>query len=88
MTTSRNRISISLSDGEYEQILAVADVLGVKPTRVVHDCLSANLAGYLEAKRRIQQDINLAKMLKSQADWTDTKRKPLEKAKTRKKKSR
>lgn len=88
MISTRTRINLTLTDGEYSQITAVADILGIKPTRVVYDCLTSNLAGYLEEKQKLQKDIQFAKMFKTQTERIEEKGQESQKAKQKKKKSR
>lgn len=86
MADDRNRISVTLSDTEYAQVLGVAQILGMKPTSVVHDCLQFGLTGFLDHKRKqasiIQFAASLAEQEKEGAGSVQVKKKPVRKAKT------
>lgn len=43
MKNTRNRVSITLTDSEMEQVKALSKILGVKPTRVVYEALKEGM---------------------------------------------
>jgi hypothetical protein len=67
----RNRISVTLSDVEMAEIEQVAELLGVKPTRVVYDCVKSGLSGLLDKSQGLATKIRDAKRQKSQVDWAE-----------------
>lgn len=66
MADDRNRVSVTLSDTEYAQVLGVAQMLDMKPTRVVYECLQFGLTEFMNHKRKQQSAILLAGRLADQ----------------------
>lgn len=48
MSDDRNRINVTLSDNDLFEIKEVASFLGIKPTRVVYECLKVGLPTVLK----------------------------------------
>jgi len=86
MAGERNRISVTLNDTDYAQVLGVAQMLDMKPTRVVFECLQFGLPGYMEHKRKLSSAIRLQSVIAEQEKEADrsaqVKKKPVRKAKT------
>ncbi len=76
MADTRNRISITVTDTELAAIEEVGTILGLRPTRVVYECVKYGLDGILEHAQRMQQQILIARQTRSQVDWTETAPKP------------
>ena len=71
MTDLRNRISITLTDAEYAEVVAASEIMGIKPTRVVYECVKGGLSGVLNEDERRRDNAKRMQALKSQIDWTD-----------------
>lgn len=68
MADDRNRVSITLTHSERAEVEAVADVLGIKPTRVVYECVKAGMGIVLESGQKMQRQIDYAQHLKKQVN--------------------
>lgn len=76
MASDRNRISITLTDHERDEIDAVSGVLGIKATRVVYECVKFGLTAVLDAGLKKNQQIALAQHVSKQIDWTAEQLRP------------
>lgn len=71
MADDRNRVSVTLTDLEFQDLKGVAESLGLKPTRVVYDCIKMALPHVLQTGMEMRESIKLSQRLKAQVDWTN-----------------
>jgi hypothetical protein len=58
MADARNRVSITLTDSEMEQVKALSQILGIKPTRVVYEALKAGMPLIFNKEKQFSAELS------------------------------
>jgi len=75
MADLRNRVSITLTNAEFEQVKALAQILGIKPTRVVYEALKEGMPLILSKGQKFSNDVAFASNVWSQSSWVEPEEK-------------
>jgi hypothetical protein len=64
MADNRNRISVTLTDAELAEVKSLANLLGMKPTRVLYEAYKMSAQKLLDRERQIRFNIQTATQIK------------------------
>lgn len=71
----RSRISLTLTDSEHDEIVRVANLLGIKPTKAIYEAWLIAMPVLIEQHEKRRSQLRFAEMVSKQTDVFEPKKK-------------
>lgn len=79
MVDNRIRVSITLTQTEYDYLASCADVIGLPVTRVAYLAVNEGLPVVIDQEKRKMENVRNLRLAQSQVDWAMQDLPPAEK---------